>query len=55
MADGAVDRPGVVVMGAGGRMGRLLLAELAASDRLRLVGAVVRPGHAWDPQCHYFS
>lgn len=43
----ATDLPGVVVMGAAGRMGRLLLAELAASDRLRLVGAVVRPGHPW--------
>lgn len=39
--------PGIVVTGAAGRMGRMLLQEIAASDRFRLVGAIVRPGHPW--------
>lgn len=42
-----MDRPGVVVMGAAGRMGRLLVDLVAQADDLRLAGAVVRPGHAW--------
>lgn len=42
-----MDRPGIVVMGASGRMGRLLVAEVLATPALRLAGAVVRPGHAW--------
>lgn len=41
------DLPGVVVTGVSGRMGQMLVAEVAASDRLRLVGAVERAGHAW--------
>ncbi len=41
------DRPGIVVTGASGRMGRMLLAEIAGSERARLVGAVEAPGHAW--------
>lgn len=41
------DRPGVVVTGAAGRMGRALLAEIAASREARLAGALVRPGHPW--------
>ncbi|SEK28212.1 dihydrodipicolinate reductase [Roseivivax marinus] len=39
--------PGVAVIGPSGRMGRMLVAELARSDRLRLAGALVRPGHDW--------
>jgi len=39
--------PGVVVTGVSGRMGQMLVAEVAESDRLRLVGAVERPGHVW--------
>lgn len=39
--------PGVVVMGAAGRMGQMLVREVLASDRMRLVGAVVRKGHDW--------
>lgn len=42
-----MDLPGIVVMGAAGRMGRLLLAEVLACPQLRLAGAVVRPGHDW--------
>lgn len=41
------DLPGIVVTGASGRMGRTLTAMIAASDRMRLVGAVERPGHDW--------
>jgi len=43
-----MDRPGLVVTGASGRMGRVLVRLIAeAEDRARLVGAVVRPGHPW--------
>lgn len=41
------DLPGIVVTGAAGRMGRMLVREIVASERLRLVGAIVRPGHPW--------
>jgi 4-hydroxy-tetrahydrodipicolinate reductase len=38
---------GVVVTGASGRMGRTLLGLVAAEPRMRLVGALERPGHPW--------
>ncbi|MGJ8615812.1 MAG: 4-hydroxy-tetrahydrodipicolinate reductase [Sulfitobacter sp.] len=38
---------GIAVTGASGRMGQMLITQISASDRLRLVGAVERPGHAW--------
>ena len=38
------ERPGIAVMGAAGRMGRELIAEIALSEQARLVGALVRPG-----------
>jgi 4-hydroxy-tetrahydrodipicolinate reductase len=41
------ERPGIVVTGASGRMGRMLLGLVAASDKMRLVGALERPGHDW--------
>ena len=41
------DLPGIVVTGASGRMGRMLLPLVAASPHVRLVGAVVRTGHPW--------
>jgi 4-hydroxy-tetrahydrodipicolinate reductase len=41
------DLPGIVVTGASGRMGQMLVQTVLASDRARLVGAVERPGHAW--------
>jgi 4-hydroxy-tetrahydrodipicolinate reductase len=44
--------PGIVITGASGRMGRMLAAVIAASNRARLVGAVERPGHAWLGQDH---
>jgi len=41
------DLPGIVVTGASGRMGQMLVKTIVASDRARLVGAVERAGHAW--------
>ncbi|SIS84889.1 dihydrodipicolinate reductase [Roseivivax lentus] len=41
------DLPGVVVTGVSGRMGRMLVQEIAASDKLRLAGAIERAGHDW--------
>ena len=39
--------PGIVITGASGRMGRMLVQTVAESDKPRLVGAVERTGHAW--------
>ncbi|WP_158965540.1 4-hydroxy-tetrahydrodipicolinate reductase [Chachezhania sediminis] len=39
--------PGIVVTGASGRMGQMLIRETVASDKARLVGVVERPGHDW--------
>jgi 4-hydroxy-tetrahydrodipicolinate reductase len=39
--------PGLVVTGASGRMGRMLVETVLASGKARLVGAIERPGHAW--------
>ncbi len=41
------DRPGVVVTGVSGRMGRMLVTLIADDPRLRLVGALERAGHDW--------
>ncbi len=41
------DRPGVVVTGAAGRMGRMLTQLVAADARLRLIACLERPGHDW--------
>lgn len=41
------DTPGVVVTGAAGRMGQMLVRVVQASDKVRLVGVVEREGHAW--------
>ncbi|MGB5069227.1 MAG: 4-hydroxy-tetrahydrodipicolinate reductase, partial [Albidovulum sp.] len=41
------DLPGIVVTGASGRMGQTLVRAVAASDKMRLVGAVERAGHDW--------
>ncbi|MBW7056213.1 4-hydroxy-tetrahydrodipicolinate reductase [Paracoccus bogoriensis] len=40
-------RPGVVVTGASGRMGQMLIRLLLDSPDLRLVGALERTGHDW--------
>ena len=39
--------PGIVVTGASGRMGQMLVRMISATDRARLVGCVVREGHGW--------
>lgn len=39
--------PGIVVTGVSGRMGRMLVETVRASDQVRLVGAVERAGHDW--------
>ena len=41
------ETPGIVVMGASGRMGRMLIELIRESDAMRLHGAVEREGHAW--------
>ncbi len=40
-------KPGIVVTGASGRMGQMLVTLVAQSARMNLVGAVERAGHAW--------
>lgn len=39
--------PGIVVTGGSGRMGRMLIETVCASDKARLVGVTERPGHDW--------
>lgn len=39
--------PGIAITGASGRMGQMLITQVTASDRMRLVGAIERPGHVW--------
>jgi 4-hydroxy-tetrahydrodipicolinate reductase len=41
------DLPGIVVTGASGRMGQMLIRTILASDKARLAGCVERPGTAW--------
>ena len=41
------DLPGIVVTGASGRMGQMLVRTICASDRARLAGCVERAGHPW--------
>jgi len=39
--------PGIVVTGASGRMGQMLMRTIQDSDKCKLVGAVERKGHDW--------
>ena len=39
--------PGIVVTGASGRMGQMLIETIVASDACHLVGALERENHAW--------
>ncbi len=39
--------PGIVVTGASGRMGQMLIETVRASDKARLVGVTERAGHPW--------
>ncbi|MDP4034520.1 MAG: 4-hydroxy-tetrahydrodipicolinate reductase [Pseudorhodobacter sp.] len=41
------DLPGIVITGASGRMGQMLIRTVQASGKARLVGCIERPGHAW--------
>jgi 4-hydroxy-tetrahydrodipicolinate reductase len=40
-------KPGIVVTGASGRMGQMLVRTVSASDRAHLAGCVERAGHPW--------
>lgn len=42
--------PGVVITGASGRMGQMLIETVQASDKVKLVGVTERPGHDWAGQ-----
>ncbi len=39
--------PGIVITGASGRMGQMLIKTVTDSDHARLVGVVERAGHDW--------
>ncbi|ROU02851.1 4-hydroxy-tetrahydrodipicolinate reductase [Histidinibacterium lentulum] len=41
------ETPGIVITGASGRMGQMLVREVTASSECRLVGALEREGHPW--------
>lgn len=41
------DLPGIVITGASGRMGQMLIQTVLASGKVRLVGCVERSGHDW--------
>ncbi|MEM6758099.1 MAG: 4-hydroxy-tetrahydrodipicolinate reductase [Pseudomonadota bacterium] len=41
------DQIGIVVAGASGRMGQMLIDVVRQSDSARLVGVLERPGHDW--------
>ena len=42
-----MDKPGIVITGASGRMGQMLVRTVLGSDQARLVGAIERPGSPW--------
>ncbi len=39
--------PGIVITGASGKMGQMLIKTVLASDKCRLAGVLVREGHDW--------
>ena len=39
--------PGIIVTGASGQMGQMLVRTLLASSQARLAGCLERPGHPW--------
>jgi 4-hydroxy-tetrahydrodipicolinate reductase len=47
MTDTVTDLPGIVITGASGRMGQMLINTVVASEKCKLVGAVERTGHDW--------
>ncbi len=42
-----MEKPGIVITGASGRMGQMLVRTVLESDQARLVAAVERPGSPW--------
>ncbi len=47
MSERSENVPGVVIAGASGRMGQMLLRTVAEDPRVRLAGALERAGHDW--------
>jgi len=41
------DKPGIVITGASGRMGQMLIKTVLESDKAELAGVVERNGHDW--------
>lgn len=41
------DLPGIVITGASGRMGQMLVKSVSESPRVKLVGCLERTGHDW--------
>ncbi len=41
------DIPGIVITGGSGKMGQMLIKNVLASDKCRLVGVLERDGNAW--------
>ncbi len=41
------DLPGIVITGASGRMGQMLIKTVVESEKAKLVGCVERTGHEW--------
>ena len=41
------ETPGIVITGASGRMGQMLIKTVLASDKCRLVAALEREGNEW--------
>lgn len=41
------DLPGIVIAGASGRMGQMLIHTIVQSDKVKLAGALERAGHDW--------
>ncbi len=41
------DTPGIIITGASGRMGQMLIQEVTKSDKMHLHGVLERPGHDW--------
>ena len=39
--------PGIVITGGSGRMGQMLINQVTASDKCKLVGVLEREGHPW--------
>ncbi|WP_114966327.1 4-hydroxy-tetrahydrodipicolinate reductase [Alkalilacustris brevis] len=41
------EQPGIVIAGASGRMGQMLIRTVGESGRARLAACIERPGHGW--------